>query len=112
GADRSVGDTSDGEIEIKDNALVVTLTADPAELVQPEEQGQPPTPVDITVTIKLENTGDDDLTQVNLRSFGGERTQAGQLLPIEQTDGPVPDEISGLPLASIPAGGSTTLVAH
>ena len=112
GADRSVGDTSDGEIEIKDNALVATLTADPAELVQPEEQGQPPTAVDITVTIKLENIGDDDLTQVNLRSFGGERTQAGQLLPIEQTDGPVPDEIDGLPLASIPAGESITLVAH
>jgi len=111
-AGRPVRAEHDGDIMVREKTLVVTVTADPAQIDQPEAADADPEPIDITVTINLTNNGDEDITDLNLRSFGAGRVGAGDLLPIRLLDGPAPDPISGFPLAALGPGDSRDVVAH
>src|SRR5262249_27471687 len=105
-AGNPVSDESNGEVDIREKVLNVTLTAEKVDVGQPEEPTGDPSPIDITVTIDIENEGTEALTNVNLRQFQAKPTGAGQVFTLEMVDGPQPDEIEGLPLADIPPGES------
>ena len=92
------------------SSMKVTLTANPPSFTE-DQDSSGPKPTTVTVTETVTNITSDPLTNVNLNSFGPERSTTGQLLDVTQTSGPVPDPTTGYALADLAPGATDTLTA-
>jgi PKD repeat protein len=89
----------------------VKIELDPASRVQ-DEDADGPKPLDVTAKVTIENTTDDVITGVNMRSLDFDRTVVGQPLALRQTGGVAPDPIDGFPIEDLAAGESVELTAN
>jgi PKD repeat protein len=92
------------------SSLKVTLSANPSSFTL-EETAAGPTPKTITISGTVTNLTNQQLTNVNLISFGPSRSTTGQLLNVAQINGPAPDPNTGWDLHNLAPAASVSFTA-